>query len=331
MKKIIALVLTFVFVFAMILPASAEGTTIKAYADAANGELLYTVNFAGDEVFEPKGVASTDKYFDYIVEEDGSLHIKSKEGCPESGATANWGAAIKQLEAGKKFTYTFTYKIKAVTSHKDNKIGVGAWINNKMVAAHINCYGTYNAPEITGEGEDAFQNSICLEVGSDKYNAYVNLADVGEYDNTDGFMTMMIVYDGPSDKVISYTLAKGADGSKAEDWLKVETAKMGLNQIADCMGFMVYSHYAVVEAYIKDAKIYKGTTVEFPEETKPVVTKKPVQTNAPATQAPATEAPVVDTAPVAAEGGCGASISAMGIALVAMLGTAATVVEKKRR
>ena len=328
MKKIIVAILTLAMLVAMLVPVSAADVTIKDYKDAANGELLYTVNFAGDNVFKPKGLGKADTSFDFIPSADGtSIDVKAKENCAESGATSNWGAIIKELPAGKGYTYTFTYKVKANGAGVNNKLGIGAWINNKMAVNHINCYGNYNAPQ--AEGEEAFENSICLEAGSTKYNTYVTLASVGEYDETDGFLTVMITYDGAEDKIDSYLLAKGAAGDKAEDWLKVESAKMGLNAIADCMGFMFYCHYAAVDMTVKDAKIYKGFIIEVPEETKPETTKKP----APTLPAETTPAPV-ETTPVETEpaaGGCGGTVTFAGLALVAALGTCAVFTSKKRR
>jgi len=72
--------------------------------------------------------------------------------------------------------------------------------------------------------------------------------------------------------------------------------------------------------------------VDQPKETEAPVTEAP-ETEAPATDAPVTEAPATDApeteAPVA-EGGCGASVAAVGVALVAALGTCTVFVSKKR-
>ena len=80
-----------------------------------------------------------------------------------------------------------------------------------------------------------------------------------------------------------------------------------------------------------------------PSQTAPIVTEAPTTeaptteaptteaptTEAPTTEAPTTEAPETTTEAPAAEGGCGSSVAAMGIALVAALGTCAVVVSKK--
>jgi hypothetical protein len=70
-------------------------------------------------------------------------------------------------------------------------------------------------------------------------------------------------------------------------------------------------------------------TVEAPETEAPVtdapVTDAPV-TDAPVTEAPVTDAPVVDDEP---KSGCGSSIAAIGVALVATLGTCAVFCGKK--
>ena len=70
--------------------------------------------------------------------------------------------------------------------------------------------------------------------------------------------------------------------------------------------------------------INEEAPTEAPETEAPV-TEAPV-TEAPVTDAPATDAPV-DTP---AEGGCGASVAAMGVALVAALGTCTAFISKRR-
>jgi len=64
-------------------------------------------------------------------------------------------------------------------------------------------------------------------------------------------------------------------------------------------------------------------TISDPETEAPAV-------DDPATEAPVTEAPTTETEAPAATGGCGSSVAAVGVALVAMLGTCAIFVEKRR-
>jgi len=68
-----------------------------------------------------------------------------------------------------------------------------------------------------------------------------------------------------------------------------------------------------------------------PELTETEATEAP-ETEAPVTEAPVTEAPVTEApeTEAPADGGCGASVAAVGVALVAALGTCTVFVSKKR-
>ena len=83
------------------------------------------------------------------------------------------------------------------------------------------------------------------------------------------------------------------------------------------------------EAPATEAPTTEAPTTEAPATETPA-TEAPA-TEAPATEAPATEAPATEapaTAPV--EGGCGASVTFVGLALVATLGTCTAFVAKKK-
>lgn len=325
MKKIIIALLTLTMLFAALVPVSAADATFKAYNDAADGELLYTFNFNGDEHFAPKGYARAETNYDYIVSEDGStLTVKATDKCAESGATSYWGGMVNDLEAGKKFAYSFIYKVKANgATGENNKLGVGAWYDNKQMMQTINNYGCNNSA--APEGAEPYEFSTCLQKGSSKYGDYKSWSSVGEYDtDADGFVTFLLTYDGPNQQVSAYILAKGATDINASDsWLKMQSTKMILNNVPDGIGFVTYSHYSAVDTTVKDVKLYKGILAAEPETTKAPVTKAPV------TAAPETEPEVeTDAAPA---GGCGGTVSVAGMALVAALGACAVVTSKKRR
>ena len=76
---------------------------------------------------------------------------------------------------------------------------------------------------------------------------------------------------------------------------------------------------------IPDLIVFNSEKVE-PETTEPAETEE-VPTNENPTEAPESDAPVTE-AP--AEGGCGGSVAAAGIALVAALGTCTAFVAKKK-
>ncbi len=328
MKKIIVAVLLVAMLFATIIPVNAADATFKAYDDAADGELLYTFNFKGDDYFKPKGNGSAEKYFTYEASEDGSaLTVKATETCPESNATSYWGGAVEGLEGGKKYAYSFVYKFKANgTNGVNNKVGVGAWFDNGHIMQVINNYGCYNSA--APADAEAYDFSTVMQKGSSKYGEYNSWSNVGEYDtDADGFVTFLLIYDGINQKFAAYILAKGAtDINSADSWLQVQSGKMVQNNVADGIGFATFSHYAAVDATIKDAKLYKGTLVTEEETTKaPKVTRPPV------TAAPETQPAPAETEPAAQGGGCGGTVTFAGLALVAALGTCAVVSETKKR
>ena len=341
MKKIIVAILLAAMLITAILPVSAAETAlVKDYKTASDGDLLYTVDFRGDAAFEPKGVQKTTTHFVFTPSEDGkALTITGAEGAPDATA-GYWGGIVEGLEADTKTVYTMVYKVKANGNvGKNNSVGVGGWIDNKMVttAKFYNNYGNHTTADENGGIAD---RRLSLSLKSDKIvksdgSTYIMMDTLGKYAvDADGFITLMIEFNGPESNFTSFILAEGAgDGTKESDWIKIETQKMTLNKVADAMGFMVYICYTVVNTTIKDVEIYKGTKIDYPEpETEPETTKP--AGNTPAESAPEAEqggenAP--ETEPAAASGGCGGTVSFAGLALVSALGACATFVSKKRR
>ena len=62
MKKLIVTLMALAVLFSLAVPAM-TASPVKDYATANDGDLLYTVNFNGDEAFAPSTVTGF-KYFD---------------------------------------------------------------------------------------------------------------------------------------------------------------------------------------------------------------------------------------------------------------------------
>ena len=62
------------------------------YEDAASGELLYEVNFNGDDMFTPGAILSSSK-MNYDVLDDNTLRVYGNQ-LLENNAGAIWGGAI---------------------------------------------------------------------------------------------------------------------------------------------------------------------------------------------------------------------------------------------
>ena len=98
---------------------------------------------------------------------------------------------------------------------------------------------------------------------------------------------------------------------------------------ADGMGFMVYLCYNVVDTTVKDVEIYKGTKIKYPEPVTEAPTTEAAKTEP--LEEPHTEDAAGSEVEEPAASGCGASVGAMGMALVAVIGTGAVVASRKRR
>ena len=177
------------------------------------------------------------------------------------------------------------------------------------------------------------------------------------YKTADGKFVGELVFDLDNDDASAYgktfTLAirettKNAEGAtlNVADWNKIALTS---GQEFEMNGADTLTHTFVLgsEATLGDKVTVEQEPVGVPGQTLPVVTEAPTTeapTTAPETEAPTTDAPTTapeteapTTAPVTEaptteapeEGGCGSSVAAMGIALVAALGTCAVVVSKK--
>jgi len=352
MKKTLAIIMVAVMLFAMLVPVSAVTSPVKDVATAKKGELLYTFNFKGDAAFQPKELPNSTGNMEYIISPDGSaLQIKSKAG-GTSKVRNHWGGLVEGLTCTEESIYTMTYEAKANgTAGKNNSVGIGGWaVKGEVDVAHVyNNYGNHNTVDASGSNKDQ-RSSLSYDSGklastiTTKTDNYVYTKDF-DYDvNKDGFVTMMIVFDGVTAEFQCYMLAKGAtDITKESSWILVEentmaNAVLNPGQV-DNMCFWTYAYYnPEVDTTIRNAKIYKDRLWAKDEVTTAAPTTAPTTTapvtTAPVTTAPVTTAPATDdvtTAAPEAKGGCGGTVTVAGLALVAALGTCAVFVEKKRK
>lgn len=259
MKKIIAFVLSILMIAAMPL-------TMTVTAADTEPELIYTVDFRGDEKFAPVAIGDTANNFDFTASQDGTtLTIKGKSGGADQ--TLNyWGGTIANLTADETTAYTMIYKAKANgTAGKNNSVGVGGWIQNGDVEAakFYNNYTNHNTVDANGSIED---RRAAISLSNGKIGSYVYFNTLSAYEeDSDGFITMKQIYDGTTKSIRSYILADNKTGATDADWIKIEEQLMTLDDTADSFGFMIYAFYNVIDTTIKDVKIYKQS-VEKSEE-----------------------------------------------------------------
>jgi len=359
MKKIITVLLAVTLLLAAFLvPTSAAGSA-KDYDSAKNGDLLYTVNFNGDDVFlpferGPKNIMT------YTPSADGTaLTIKGKAS--EADHDSYWGAYAEGLTVNDKTIFSIKYQVNATASiasgTTNNSVGVGGLLlfEGAMSASNprlFHHYSRHNSVDITKQ-----RSIIYTEKGKMQPN-YIMWNDLPKavMEDAEAYITMMTVYDLSRAEMNTYFLATD------NTWQHVEKQTLALtaDDYYDAnMGFMCYAYYNVIDTTIKNVEFYKGNltdlsimpegyvpTTEAPTTEAPVTeapvtdapaTEAPVTeapaTEAPATDAPATEAPATDapateapTTEAPAKGGCGGVIGVG--AIVAILGTA-IVLRKK--
>ena len=306
MKKLIVALLAVALLCTFALPALADQTTspVKDYATAGDGELLYTFDFSGkDGVLNLGNVGGqhADEYFYYIPSEDGSsLHVYGREDADKETYAAYYGATISSLSADFSTIYTMTYKIGMQgDAGRDNSAGVGAYFVSGATNGSMSCYNLYGNFSTKSFLGDISMRRSSLSINNQKQADYIMWNTLPAYEvDEDGFITVMLVYEGPAITMTAYIRAEGAgDGSKESDWIKVEDLVF-IPGGEDLMGFMIYTYYVeTVNVTVKDAKLYKGKifeadepVVEPTEEPTEAATTKPTSAATKPTEAPATEA-----------------------------------------
>ena len=254
MKKIIAFILSILMIAAMPL-------TMTVTAADTEPELVYTVDFRGDEKFAPVAIGDSANNFDFTASQDGTtLTVKGKSGGADQ--TLNyWGGTVANLTADETTVYTMIYKAKANgTAGKNNSVGVGGWIQNGDVEAakFYNNYTNHNT--VTEDGSTEYRRAV-ISLSNDKLSvndAYKMFSELAPYEeDSDGFITMKQVYDGSTASIRTYILADDETGANDADWIKIEEQLMTLDDTADSFGFMIYAFYNDIDTTIKDVKIYK--------------------------------------------------------------------------
>ncbi len=263
MKKFMVALLSLTLLVGAALPVSAADL-----ASAADGELVYTFNFNGDENFAPQAIKGFAENYTATVSNDGSsVTIKSKAGA--EGKEGFWGGLIDGYtfaKTDKHNKYAFVYKIKANgAANANNRIGVGGY--SKFFAgvtgeSYTEVNGNYGNYATDGSGSfGIFVNNLIIwkDNPSVGVTGFVKASELDKQIDVDadGFMTMMIVYEGASDKYHTYALSKGGDVTKTDDWIYMQWANLGLKP-TNYLGFLVYVNSNAVDTTIKDARIYKG-------------------------------------------------------------------------
>jgi len=272
MKKLIITLLALAVLLTLAVPALAA-SPVKDYASAKDGDLLYTVNFKGDEAFTGAVVAGF-KYHDITPSTNGSeLEVKGntwhpyEEGKWEGGEAMNtgniWAGKIASLPADATTKYTMTFQIwinetmGGLNTHggADCYAGIGGmWegTNNKWYTFTSNYFSA-----LTDHQKFSMRrNSSTLKDANDNAYAGVFDANLTPVKTNDGYYTMRLTFDGTTATYTAYILTAGT-GAKDTDWTKLIDAPYTITA-GDCMAFAIYCQSSALHCKVKDVNIFKG-------------------------------------------------------------------------
>ena len=333
MKKIIAIVISLVFVLSAFVPfmnVSAADDLMDWYDIQPEGSIVYRPNFNGDPgVYEP-GFLSGDP----IVTVDATDSNKMTMTTGTNKSASYWGGFIETLPLNEYTCYTIYFTVTRTTSS-----AIGIYCDS--------VYGMYGYPDRTK----------LMKKGSDMPggHAYQYYATDKGYDvpvlveGTECVQEFAMEVNGV-DTTIGYFIKDNAG-----EWKLMDYANPGDLEYfnADVLGLFFYVYYNTQISTVSDCYITKGlafTEVTYPERTTaPETTEAPApettvapegddttkapegDTNAPegdaTTKAPEADATTKPTTTTPEKKGCGGFVAG-GVAIFALVGTA--IVFKKR-
>ena len=363
MKKIVA-ILAAIMILAMlcgtIVPVSATEETPEdevveidssMYDAADEGDLLYTLNFNGDDVWQPGNLVRT-----AVATVDPDNPHKVTVYTTNDATRNHWGGAIKGLPlAGADpdgnedyYAYTITYKVTRKTKSESGDwiidSGFGFFINDSSDANGVGVWGwSYEMAIMTcAVPAKSYVNYISEGISL----AGINYAEQGVDKTQPSVQEYAIEANLYTDTIKLYAI------DSVGEWVKIQETDIGdLAFIAgDYLTPSFYIYYENEPVDVEDVKIYKGMTIsgdelpaapdEIPAETTTVAQDTDAAPADTTTAAPAdttTNAPVADNTTTAAptvtteapkSSGCG-GFAVLPMSIVAILGLGVTVVAKK--
>ncbi len=243
MKKIFSMILALTMILAIV---SAMGISVSA----ASGDVLYSVNFKGDDKFAPVkfDCAQGDEAIEVVPSDDG----KSVTATYISGtkAKAFWGGAFKGLTYGAGKQYTISMKVAVGYSNAEKTASGNAGVYINMPAntdleylksgGSTTVFGYYGCPTI--------RNVLSYGAGNKAAGYYISrneyitdvLFDVDEA----GFVDMTFVVDGANVKLFINGIYFDEADAFINDTMQV--------------GFALYLYNTGASVTVKDAVVKEG-------------------------------------------------------------------------
>ena len=256
MKKILSAILSLTMILALV---AAMGIS----ASAKEGDVLYEVNFKGDDKYAPADfcMLKGDGTLSTTVSDDGKSATVTYVGT--AAGRAFWGGAIKGLTYGEGKNYTFSMKMAVAYTDTDGKLAsgnAGVFINMPtnteaqylLDLGYKSLVGYYGCPNIRhvmsyGAGGKS--------IGSIFYgDAYVTDAKYLSAVDANGFVDLDFVVTGANVKIFINKVYID----------EYDAFNTGLLEVAPNFGLSAYLYNPNASITIKDAVVYEGNTVKNP-------------------------------------------------------------------
>lgn len=280
MKKLSALCLAICIMTALCIACLPVSAAEDKYTSANEGDLLYTVDFSGDEYFKP-GITSGDPTVDVDPTDHGKATIYTKTNKSKS----RWGGEISCLPLNEKTAYTMYYTV----TRTANEGALGVYVDD-----NYGVYGySYNQRFLNGGSTLTGHPTVKYLDSNINITSVINKDDASTLPSVQEFA---LEVNGQRCTMKIYI--KDNSGS----WVKVDETVDDEIIIfyTENFGLYIYSYYADAPVSISNVNIHKGmlisneklaevvdTTTPAPVETTPA----PVETT---TEAPTTT-PAADT------------------------------------
>ena len=260
MKRIFSALLSLIMILSLVAAMGITASAADLYDSAKDGDVLYTVNFKGDDVFAPTQFrVVAENALEVAVSDDGSSFTANYVSTTKGHAF--WGGQIKGLTYGPDKIYTITMKM-AIASYDDNGTrksnNAGVFVNfpTNTDAEYVKetgyktLIGYYGAPDV--------QHSLSHAAGTKVMGKYASNYDYSKFNlatlDAEGFVDIAFVIDGKTMTVYINNVYYDEVDSFTTDFYK-----NGSN-----LGFSTYLYNTNASITVKDAKVYKGNIVKDP-------------------------------------------------------------------
>lgn len=245
MKRTLSAILSLLMIVC-IAASAVSAADVKSYADAADGDLLYTADFT-DAGYQVLGV--NDGFIYEAIEGGAGVTMYAKADNTEDVNNV-WGIYLDELGLKNGEKYTMTYQVRANGEvGKNNSVGLGmitSGATDPGGACVYNLYSNHNT--VTAEGSLDERRATFSHGGSKMVDYIYEIKDADE--DSDLFITIKQEIDTAAKTVKAYTLI-------ADKWVFLQEQPMELTDDSRiCVMFRL--HYAVINSTFKNVKIYKG-------------------------------------------------------------------------